>query len=162
MADTQLTQEMKRHAVIVALKAEHSDLEISRFLKVARSFVYKVRKELEAKNGNVSPVSKCKKHSKRSDITRTLEFIQQVQQTIDDNPRKSMTSLAKEFHVSEGTIRKVVHEDIRYKSFVMRKGQFMSEKTKENRLIRSKRLLNKLKKSSRRRCDLVFLRRKKL
>lgn len=31
MANTQLTQKMKRHAVIVALKAEHSYLEISIF-----------------------------------------------------------------------------------------------------------------------------------
>jgi hypothetical protein len=44
MTDIQLTQEMKRHAVIVALNAKHSDLEISRFLKVARSFVFKVRR----------------------------------------------------------------------------------------------------------------------
>lgn len=34
-----LTQQMKSHAVIVALLAEHSDLEIARFLKVERSFV---------------------------------------------------------------------------------------------------------------------------
>jgi len=41
MEDNKLTQEMKRHAVIVAIHANHSDLEISRFLKVARSFVNK-------------------------------------------------------------------------------------------------------------------------
>jgi len=60
---------------------------------------------LKTEDGNVSSVSKRKKHSKRSDITRTFKFIQ-VQQTIDD--RKSMKSLAKECHVSEGTIRNVV------------------------------------------------------
>ena len=121
MTHPQLTQEMKRRAVIVAIKAEHSDLETSRFLKVARSFVYKVRKELETEDGNVSPVSKRKKYFKRSDIIRTPEFIQQVQQAIDDNSIKSMRSIAKELHVSEGTIRNVVHEDIRYKSYVRRK-----------------------------------------
>ncbi|XP_036369808.1 zinc finger protein 22-like [Octopus sinensis] len=51
-----LTNEMKRHAVIVALIANHGDLEISRFLKVARSFVHKIRCELEKEDGNVSPV----------------------------------------------------------------------------------------------------------
>ena len=55
-----LTQEMKRHAVIVALTAKHTDLEISNFLNVARSFVYKVRMELEINDGNVSPVAKRK------------------------------------------------------------------------------------------------------
>lgn len=32
MIGTRLTQEMKRHAVIVAFKVEHRDLEISLFL----------------------------------------------------------------------------------------------------------------------------------
>ena len=53
--------------------------------------------------------------------------------------------MAKDFKVSKCTIRRVVHEDVRYKSYVMRSGQFISEKTKENRLIRAKRLLSKLK-----------------
>ena len=51
----------------------------------------------------------------------------------------------KKFHVSEKTTRRSVHEDIRYKSYVMKRGQFISEKLKENSLNRSKRLLNKLK-----------------
>ena len=33
MEDNKLTQEMKRHAVIVAIHTKHSDLEISQFLK---------------------------------------------------------------------------------------------------------------------------------
>ena len=52
MEDNKLTQEMKRHAVIVAIHANHSDLEISEFFKFARSFVHKVRRELEASDGN--------------------------------------------------------------------------------------------------------------
>ena len=39
---------MKRHAVIMSIKVEHSDLKIARFLKVARFFVYKVKKGLKA------------------------------------------------------------------------------------------------------------------
>ena len=140
-----LTQEMKRHAVIVALAAKHSDLKISNFLHVARSFVHKVRLELEGCDGNVSPVAKRKKHSQCSDTVRTPEFIRNVQNIIDENPGRSIRSIAKELQVSEWTIRTVVHQDIRYKSYVMRKGQFISAKTQENRLMRSKRLLNKVK-----------------
>lgn len=33
-----LSQEMKRNAVLVTLSASHSDLEISNFLNVAKSF----------------------------------------------------------------------------------------------------------------------------
>ena len=39
-----LTNEMKRHVVIVLLKADPGDLE--------RLFVYKIRKELEKENDN--------------------------------------------------------------------------------------------------------------
>ncbi|XP_014784953.1 tRNA (guanine-N(7)-)-methyltransferase isoform X1 [Octopus bimaculoides] len=112
MADTMLTQEMKRHAVIVAICAERSDLEIANFLNVARSFVHKVRTELEASGGNVSIVSKRKKHSKRSDAIRTPQFIQRVQHIVSDNPEKSLRAVAKELEVSEWTVRTVVHEDI--------------------------------------------------
>ena len=145
MANYQLTHEMKRHAVIVAIHAKHSDVEIARFLEVARSFVHKVRKELEASSGDMSPVAKRKKASQRSDSIRTPQFVQRVQNIIDANPGTSMRAISRDLQVSEGTIRNVVHEDIRYKSYVMRKGQFMSAHTQEQRLLRAKRLLNKLK-----------------
>ena len=42
MEENKLTQEMERYAVIVAIHARHSDLEILHFFNVARSFVHKV------------------------------------------------------------------------------------------------------------------------
>ncbi|KAG0724349.1 hypothetical protein GWK47_040789 [Chionoecetes opilio] len=56
-----------------------------------------------------------------------------------------MRSIARELHVSEGTLRKCVQEDIRYKSYKMRKGQLLSAKMQENHFKKSKRMLNKLK-----------------
>ncbi|KAM3182411.1 hypothetical protein ACTXT7_012437 [Hymenolepis weldensis] len=50
MPDTNITNEMKRHTVIVSIEAKHSSLRIARFLKVARSFVCNVRKELLDEN----------------------------------------------------------------------------------------------------------------
>lgn len=112
MTSSNQTREMKRHAVLVALAANHSDSEIANFFKVARSFVFKVRNELKASGGDVSSVAKRKKHSKRSDIIRTAEFIQQVQDIILNSPSKSMRAIAKQLKVAESTIRRVVHEDI--------------------------------------------------
>ena len=133
------------NTTVLALKADRRDLEIAHFLRVERSFVHKIRKELEKENDNVMSVSKEKKLSTRSDSMRTAEFIHKVKQTIDENRGQSMRSIAKKLHVSEKTIRRNVHEDIRYKSYVIKRGQFISEKSKENCLNRSKRLLNKLK-----------------
>lgn len=42
-----------------------------------------------------------------------------------------MRSIAKEFHVLEWTIRVLVHQDIQYKSYVIRKGQFILAKTQK-------------------------------
>ena len=47
MTDPMLTNEMKRHDMIVTLKADQGNLKIARFNRVARSFVHKIRKELE-------------------------------------------------------------------------------------------------------------------
>ena len=58
-----LTNEMKKHTVIVALKADHGDSEIALFFRVARSFVHKIHKELEKENYCVMSVSKRKKTS---------------------------------------------------------------------------------------------------
>ena len=71
---------------------------------------------------------------------RTPEFIHKVKQTIDESGGQSMRSIAKTLHVSEKTIRRSVHEDIRYKSHVMKRDQIISEKSKENHLNRSQRL----------------------
>ncbi|EFN60862.1 hypothetical protein EAG_00186, partial [Camponotus floridanus] len=67
-----------------------------------------------------------KKHEPRSDKVRTPQFVQQVQGIIDEDPSKSIRAISKDLQVSECTIRRIIHEDIRYKSYVMRRGQFMS------------------------------------
>ncbi len=63
---------------------------------------------------------------------------------VDEDPSRSMRSIARELQVSEGTVRKCLHEYIRYKSYKMRKGQLLSAKMQEDRFKKSK-MLNKLK-----------------
>ncbi|EFN87647.1 hypothetical protein EAI_01466, partial [Harpegnathos saltator] len=86
-----------------------------------------------------------KKHEECSDTTRNIQFVQQVQKIVDESPSKSMRAIARDLNVSESLICRVVHEDLRYSSYVMRREQFMSAQTREQRLIRGKRLLNKFK-----------------
>ena len=49
---------MKKYAVIVTLKADHGNLEVEHFLRVAKLFGHKIRKGLEKENDNVRSVSK--------------------------------------------------------------------------------------------------------
>ena len=53
-----------------------------------RSFVHKVRRDLEASDSNVESVAKRRKHKRRSDTVRTPQFVQQVQDIIDEDPSK--------------------------------------------------------------------------
>lgn len=46
MAAFSLTQDMKSHSVFVALATNHSNLKIAGFFKVARSFVFMVKKNV--------------------------------------------------------------------------------------------------------------------
>jgi hypothetical protein len=56
-----------------------------------------------------------------------------------------MRSLARELNISKFVVRKKMAQDIRFKSYALRRGQFMSQATKERRLEKAKLLLYKLK-----------------
>ena len=56
-----------------------------------------------------------------------------------------MRAISKDMKTSEALIRKCVSEDLRYKSYKMRKGQLLTAKAKEKRLKYCQKLLNKLK-----------------
>ena len=86
------SKEMKIHAVIVALHAKHSDSEIANFLNVSRQFVRKVRQELVQTNVDTSVVALRKSHERRSDSLRDDDFIENIQNIIDDNLGENIQS----------------------------------------------------------------------
>ncbi|KAM3179534.1 hypothetical protein ACTXT7_000423 [Hymenolepis weldensis] len=78
MIDTVITNEMKRHAVIVSIRVKHRNIEIERFLKVAASFVGKVEKELLSKyNGYELAATRNRKQHYQcpADSFTTPEFV---------------------------------------------------------------------------------------
>ena len=136
----------KRHAVLMLISAGHENNKIAELLNVTRQFVWTVRQDLIASNYDFEAVAERKDHNRRSDTIRDREFIMQVQEMVNNDPSKSMRAMARDLDVSEHCIRSCLMEDIRYKSYRMRKGQLLTDKMKENRLKKSTRLLNKLKK----------------
>ena len=56
-----------------------------------------------------------------------------------------MNAQSKELGVANGIIHDVFHEDFRYGSYVLRRGQFVKEPMQERRLTRAKKLLSNLK-----------------
>ena len=85
-------------------------------------------------------------------IRKELKFIGEIQVMIDNDPSKSIRSLA----VSKFLIWLVVHEDICYFSYKMRKNQSLSQAVKKRKS--AVMLLNKLKHSFPTEHDLIFLR----
>jgi hypothetical protein len=56
-----------------------------------------------------------------------------------------MRSIARELVLANSTVQKKMALEIQYKSYALRKGQFMNAATKERRLAKAKLLLNRLK-----------------
>ncbi|KAM3183064.1 hypothetical protein ACTXT7_011092 [Hymenolepis weldensis] len=108
---------MKRHDVIVSIKAKNRKLEIARFLEVVRSFVCVVRKELNENSAGELATSKRKPHCQRSaDSLRTPGLVRRVRGMIGENSEQSMRHLAIDVQMSEGTIRKKLQETHRLAS----------------------------------------------
>lgn len=128
--------------LIVDFKANHSDLENARFLNVARSFLAKVRKELEAADGDFTASAKRKRPAKDPNSIRTHNFARKVYGILGKNIRNSFKFIAKELNVSRQSIGRSVHKDLRCKSYMMQKGRFMFEKTDDKCQIRVKCLLS--------------------
>jgi hypothetical protein len=152
-----------RAAVLKALRAGRKPQEIARFLKVHRSLVYRLKKVLDqsqdAGEAEITPARK--QHKKRTvGLTRTADFVASLQEKINEDPSKSMRALAKEMQCDEKTIRNCIQEDIRYKSYKMRRGHFMSEATKQKRCKKAKLLLNRLKRPANPNQSFSFLMRK--
>lgn len=96
---TRLSQERNRNAVIVALSAGHSYLEIVTFLKLFRSFIFKVRSKLKTARDNVANVSYWKRHFRESVIIRMPKLVS----CVDENPRTSMRAFSRDLKVIDDT-----------------------------------------------------------
>ena len=62
MAESILTHQMKRHAIIVSLAARHNGSEIAVFLKVAQSFAYTIERESGAAKGDAAGILQRKRY----------------------------------------------------------------------------------------------------
>ena len=63
-----------------------------------------------------------------------MTLVDKVQAMIDEDPAVSMRKLGRVNGVCDRTIRKIVNQDLRYKSYVMQRGQLLTTALKERRL----------------------------
>ncbi len=141
-------QEQIWAVIVSALRAGMSCSDIMRLHNIKSSTVYDVKNRFEAfVAAGGSPESfniERKKHKRRSDC-KAAAIAEDVRAVVQRDPSKSMRALAAEMNVHERTIRRTMKEELRYKSYAMRKGQFMSEATKRRRFEKAKKMLSRLK-----------------
>lgn len=142
------SEQDRRSAVVCGLRAGRSAKEIAEFHHIPLRTVYDIKKRFdEAVEEGVSPeeVSSARSAHKRRSDRLDSEFVGKVQAIIDADPGRSMRSISRELNISEWSVRRIVDEDIRYHSYALRRGQFISVATKQRRLEKAKLLLNRLK-----------------
>ena len=139
------SEEWKRITACMMIRAGFGDAEVMKGAHMSRNTVKTIRNDLLETNNSYEEVVRRRPTSRRSDNFRTPEFLARLQTLIEEDPTKSKTKLAEEMGVGRTTIQLAVTEDLRYKFYKRRKGQILTQKAQDNRLLKSRRLLNKLK-----------------
>ena len=91
----------------------------------------RIQKELDKSNGDYEGTALQKPHSDHSYEKKTLEFVAEIQAIINNNLSKSVSFIVRNMDVFEFLIRQVVHKDVRYFSYKIRNGHFLSPAMKD-------------------------------
>ena len=104
--------------------------------------VQRLRAQLNASDDPLEVVEQKPKAEDTARKTRTQEFIEKVLEIIDETPQRL---IVRDLGISHTTVNACVKEDLKCKSYRRLTIQILTENTKNLRLIKSVRLLNKLK-----------------
>jgi hypothetical protein len=124
-------EEKIRVTIITRLRAGRTVSEIVRFNK--KSTVHDVKQRCDdfiAGGGLPEDFSSHRKvHRRRSD-TLDASIVAKLQALVDQDPGRSLRSLARELEISEFVVRKKIIQDIRYKPYALRRGQVLIQATR--------------------------------
>jgi hypothetical protein len=70
-----------------------------------------------------------------------VSIVASLQDLVNQDQGRSMRSLARELGISEAGVHNKMTQDIHYKSYAFRHGQFMNKAAKERSLAKAKLLL---------------------
>ena len=129
----------RRAAILESLRAGKTAKEIVDWFGYSKTQVYEIAKTYREADNKDDVTSDRASHSKRSDRKRTGEFIDQLKDRIDQSPGTSMAKLAKDMGVHRATVSRAVHQDLHYKSYVLRRRQLLTDAMKVNRKIKCRK-----------------------
>jgi inhibitor of nuclear factor kappa-B kinase subunit alpha len=134
--------------IVVLKKAGHSTKDVASRVGVDPKTVYNVMKRY-SETGSID--SKPIPGRKRS--VRTKRLVDVVRKRVSRNPRRSMRQMARSLDISETTMRRVVHEDLKCKALKLQRRHLISAASKAKRLDRCKKMADEIQGAG----DKVFI-----
>lgn len=136
----------RRAAITQALHAGKTIREIIDFFNYPQSTVYDVAKRYRAtRDVDGSSGTPARKVHARARPVRTQNTVKRAQKFIEKNPRTPLTVLGSKVKVSRRTMGRIAAEDLRYKSYVLKVRQMLSEDARRKRVAKGNLLLSSLK-----------------
>ena len=127
------SEEKKRVTIVNAFRAGMSAKEIKTVLKFKKDIVYTLKKKYDdfiAAGGSPDQfVTKRKVYKKHKDNV-AMALKDTVKEMVNRDPGRSMRNMATELNVDEKTIRNLIKKELEYKTYALKRGQFMTEATK--------------------------------
>ena len=147
-SDTMFNERNRRCAAVqlmLSTDPSYDNRTIASTPKMKIQTVQHLRAQLNTLDEPLEVVEQKPKAEDTARKTRTKEFIEKVQAIIDETPQRPIRQIARDLGVSHTTVNACVKEDLKCRSYRNQTSQILTQKTKNLRLIKSVRLLNKLK-----------------
>ena len=121
--------------LMLSTDPSYNNRTIASTLKMQIRTVQRLRSQLNASDDPLEVVER--KETARKN--RTKEFIEKAQAIIDETLQWPIRQIARDLGVSHTTVTACVKEDLKYRFYRRQTSQFLTEKTKNLRLIKSVR-----------------------
>ena len=147
-SDTMFNERDRRYVAVqlmLSTDPSYDNRAIASTLKMQMRTVQCLRAQLNASDDLLEVAKRKFKAEDNASKTQTKKFIEKIQAIIDEIPRRHIRRIARDLGVSHTTVNACVKEDLKCRSFRRQTSQILTEKTKNLKLIKSFRLINKLK-----------------
>ena len=120
------------------IHAGHKNKEIMVAAQCSLNTVKTIRHELKNCDGYYEAMARRKQHNRRSDCVRTAEKVL-------EDPGIIIMLLSRELNVSASTMKFALNVNLCCYSYKHHRGQLLTEKVRENRLTKGRKLLSKVR-----------------
>ena len=142
-----MTRISKRDQIVALKKCRLHGPAVAKEVGTCRKTIYNVMKRY-SESGTTSdrPIT----GRKRSVLIPSVVYA--IQKRVARNPRRSMRKMAREMHISQTSLRRLVKDRLGMKAYKMSKRHTISECSKNKRLNKAKKMLEMMKSAGQKTC----------